>query len=287
MSCNRTCPSSQSATSERLRRALTRTVLATTPLVLAGCASVLTPLGQEKFDCNRSENPASPYCHSFAAVERGTTGAIPPSRFDTALRMSEHDRLTGIAPVNTPAGQAATLSTQSSHGLGWPDDVRSVPAAAAGGQSSTGAPTRSGSAEVTEQIAQIATGSAAFTGDASTARALEGRPVRQGPLVQRVWVKRFADGNDMLVSTTHLYKEILPTRWSGLGLTGLPSAGGAASSQNAYPHRPPQFAVPGKADTQGKANAYEQPGSPDPADSSRELAPVPASNDNGTNSMPN
>lgn len=273
--------------------ALLRSVLALSALALAGCASVLTPLGQEKFDCNRSENPSSRYCHSFAAVEKGTSGAIPPSRFDTALRMSEHDQLTGIAPVNAGVGSGNTAAIQAperpwqaSHNLGWPDDALAAPPASAARPASGGA-ARPGASEIADQIAQISSGVAVFNGDASTAKALEGRPVRQGPLVQRVWVKRYADGNDLLVSTTHVYKEILPTRWNGLALTGLPTSAGSANSQNAYPHRAAPLATPGKPEGQVKANPYEQPGAPGQADSSRELAPVPASNDNGTNSMPN
>src|SRR5207237_312224 len=124
----------------------------------------------------------SPYCRSFKAVERGTSGAVPASRFDETLRLAEHDKLTGIAP--TGPGRTATAEATAS----------SEPAAVG--------------------IRSIAPGS--DFAEAPTQAALQGRPVRQGPLVQRVWVKRFADGNDMLVGTTYVYKEILPTRWSGV-----------------------------------------------------------------------
>ena len=149
--------------------------------LLLACASVLTPLGDNHYDCNRKENPQSPYCHSFKAVEESTAGAIPRSRYDETLRLSDLDRLTGIAPAS--AGTAAAIGSQ-------PGSMRlpGMSGGAALGQG--GAPT-------------------------SAPPSLEGMPVRLGPVVQRVWVKRFVDGNDLLVGETVIYKEIMPSRWSG------------------------------------------------------------------------
>lgn len=65
---------------------------------LAGCSSILTPLGSNTYDCNRKENPDSIYCHSFRAAEASTTGPLPPSRFDAVQSIDDYDRLTGIAP---------------------------------------------------------------------------------------------------------------------------------------------------------------------------------------------
>ena len=58
-------------------------------LALTGCARVLTPIGEERYDCNRKEDPSSPYCHSFRGVEEGTAGPMPDSRFDRQLQVGD------------------------------------------------------------------------------------------------------------------------------------------------------------------------------------------------------
>ena len=182
-------------------------------LALTGCARVLTPIGEERYDCNRKEDPSSPYCHSFRGVEEGTAGPMPDSRFDRQLQVATHDRLQGIAPVNAapPAGAQTPAPV---------------------------APTPPPVARATDQSGGTAV-AATLTG-LTPANALEGLPVRQGPLIQRVWVKRFADGNDLLVSDTTIYKEIMPTRWLGVVDTGSPPGQrGVGAAAQAYPHRPP------------------------------------------------
>ena len=169
-------------------------------LALSGCASVLTPLGSNTYDCNRKENPASPYCHSFKSVEGSTAGEIPQSRFDETMRLSDLDRMTGIAP---PEGNRPGVTP-----------------AAPGGAANSAKP-----------LARPVP--------------LEGLPVREGPVVQRVWIKRFVDDNDLLVSDTMVYKEIIPSHWQGFPhIEGDSSARGGSS----YPHRPPatSSAVPNK-----------------------------------------
>lgn len=178
--------------------------LSATLLALGGCAQVLTPLGSDKFDCNRKEDPASPYCRSFKAVERGTSSSVPASRFDETLRLAEHDKLTGIAPASSE--RRATSE---------PSPGRAADSVGGGG---------------------LAPGS--DVADAATLAALQGRPVRQAPLVQRVWVKRFADGNDMLVASTYVYKEILPTRWSGVLSAGRAEGAAKGDARGTFPHRP-------------------------------------------------
>lgn len=64
--------------------------------------------------------------------------------------------------------------------------------------------------------------------------ALVGAPVREGPVVQRVWVKRFVDGNDVLTENTVVYKEIRGNRWAGFDGQGSSVIG----DQRTYPHRP-------------------------------------------------
>lgn len=64
---------------------------------ITGCS--FNPVGESTFDCNRKENP-SEYCRSFKALEKSTNGTLPESRFDKEFRMSDHDRATGVAPID-------------------------------------------------------------------------------------------------------------------------------------------------------------------------------------------
>ena len=232
---------------------------------LQGCTSILTPLGENHYDCNRKENPQSPYCHSFKSVEASTAGPIPRSRYDETLRISEIDRLTGIAPT-APGG-----------GLG------NVPAA---------------SGATVSAVPPMAPAMA-------SAQSLEGVPVRLGPVVQRVWIKRFVDTNDLLVGDTVIYKEIMGSRWSGFEaadpMRQAPSraAGGQSST---YPHRAPTAingvikALDGSSPSSANPSPqtrdaagrparpeFNQPGAK--ASEPAELVPVPAT-ESGTTSMP-
>jgi conjugal transfer pilus assembly protein TraV len=214
-------------------------LMAAFAVALQGCANVLTPLGENHYDCNRKENPASPYCHSFKSVETATNGELPQSRFDQAMTVSDHDKLTGIAPVATDV--AATVASgggavvvSSSQGEGHPP--ANAPAARALVKSS---------------------------GVGVAPKSLEGLPVRVGPVVQRVWVKRFVDENDLLVSETVIYKEIIGSHW--LGYDGsAPGANATGQHGGVYPHRAPQPL----ASTLGKP--LDNPGN------SRKPAPRPA-----------
>ena len=236
---------------------------------LQGCTSILTPLGENHYDCNRKENPQSPYCHSFKSVEASTAGPIPRSRYDETLRISEIDQLTGIAPTAVGVGVS---NGQSMSAVAPSSTVSVVPAMAPA---------------------------------MSLAPLLEGLPVRLGPVVQRVWVKRFVDTNDLLVGDTVIYKEIMGSRWSGFEaadpMRQAPSraAGGQSST---YPHRAPTAsngvikALDGSSPSSANPSPqirdaagrparpeFNQPGAK--ASEPAELAPVPAT-ESGTTSMP-
>ncbi len=62
---------------------------------------------------------------------------------------------------------------------------------------------------------------------------LTGAPVREGPVIQRVWIKRFVDGRDVLTENTVVYKEIKPTRWAGFDTKTI-----SISDTKNYPRRP-------------------------------------------------
>ena len=222
----------------------------------SGCTNLFTPLGDNQYDCNRKENPDSPYCHSFKSVEAATTGPVPDSRYDQVMKLAEQDKLTGIAPVrvataNEPGDPASHHDKGNDSGNGTSHQEVRLPHQA--------------------------------ENTASTA-ALDGLPVRTGPVVQRIWIKRFVDGSDLLTSDTTVYKEIIPTHWAGFPApqdAQSPSVGGTL-----VPHKPQAAPLPQKipaaasaesAVTQLPRNEFRQPGVKKPDD---ELASSPA-NENG------
>lgn len=158
-------------------------------LTLQGCANWFTPVGENKFDCNRRQDPNSPYCKSFKAVEGSTNGSIPDSRFDEVYKLSDYDKLMGIAPVKKIGVKA--------------DGVPTTP--------------------LLPHLANTAN------------EKLEGRPVREAAVVQRVWIKRFVDENDQLIDGVVVYREVIGTRWTGFGETDASRMRGVAT----YPHKPP------------------------------------------------
>ena len=170
---------------------------------LSACTSLLTPLGSDKYDCNRKENPASPYCHSFRSVADGTNAPMPDSRYDAAVRISDVDQLAGIAPDAAPTSS----SDSAAHRERSTADV--VVAAAL---PTTRAPRQPGATGPTDAT-----------------------PVRIAPLVQRTWVKRHVEQGDRLVGSTYLYKEVTRGHWDGFVET---SGGYDAGAGPVKPHFP-------------------------------------------------
>ena len=84
-----------------MRTHLTLSILAAA--ALGGCA----PMGTSTFDCNRLQHPSSPSCVSFRGAVAGTDGAVPMTRFDRELRLSEADRRTNIAPPDAITDKAS------------------------------------------------------------------------------------------------------------------------------------------------------------------------------------
>lgn len=171
---------------------------------MAACTSLLTPLGSEKYDCNRKENPASPYCHSFRSVAEGTNAPIPDSRYDTAVRISDVDRLAGIAPPAATTGDSADAPARREPG------------------------DQGGSALPPANRPARANGNAEPS---------DATPVRLAPVVQRTWVKRHVENGDRLVGSTYVYKEVTRGRWAGF----VESSDNSGSSRGAVkPHLPPE-----------------------------------------------
>lgn len=59
-----------------------------------------------------------------------------------------------------------------------------------------------------------------------------GVPLRQAPVVQRVFIKRFVDENDSLQDDVVVYREVKGPRWTGFDGTGQ-----EMHAPGAYPHR--------------------------------------------------
>lgn len=183
-----------------------RLVVLAAVLGASGCAQLLTPLGAENYDCNRKENPGSPYCHSFRAVADGTNAPIPDSRYDAAVKLEEADRMNGIAPT-TAAG-------------------------------SDGAPERSARADVQPALQR---GLTAPPRQAGPSAPPDGSPVRVAPLVQRTWIKRHVEQGDRLVGSAYIYKEVTRGHWQGFAEA---SDGSDAPRGPARPHVPPEEDAP-------------------------------------------
>jgi len=113
---------------------------------------------------------------------------------------------------------------------------------------------------------------------------LAGQPVREGPVVQRVWIKRHVDGRDVLTEDTVVYREIKPTRWAG-----HPTPTTQVGVDAPYPRRPKEEGAAAQAkqpqppNSPGPTPEFTQPGVN--TDVGRESAFDPAVN--GSKSLPN
>jgi conjugal transfer pilus assembly protein TraV len=214
-------------------------------LVLTGCSSAFNPMGSNSYDCNRKQDPSSPFCHSFKAVEASTNGELPDSRFDTELKFSDYDKATDIAPTGNASGRSGGTGV-----LGGAGETVSMGAAF----SRAGAAADSQGESANEQLAALRadveqlkkqtldkptdTNVQALVKaqhallEAASAAAGEGAPVRVGPVVQRTWIKAFVDSNDSRIGSTVVYREIIPTHWAGFD-----GSNPEAAQRGAYPHK--------------------------------------------------
>ncbi len=231
-----------------------------TVVLVSGCASSFNPIGESKYDCNRKQDPSSFYCRSFSAVEASTNGALPETRFGTPFRIEDQDARQNIAPPQV--GQNAQQSSVVYVTAGTAAGTALPPAAAIGGVPM------------------------ALPHQARSAP-LEGAPVRNGPVIQRVWIKRHVTADDALVESTIVYKETRAPSWAGF----KPATPGVStdSAVAAYPRRAPadKSEKTSASGTSSSAPAEQprifQPSSM-PARAEEEAAPSPA--DTGDNSMP-
>lgn len=188
---------------------------------LGGCAKWFNPMGDNKYDCNRKEDPDSPYCHSFRAVEAATSNDIPDSRYDEEMSIAEADERSGIAPRKSKKRSKAKKSAPNSKNKEAPE---ASPLYVAGNQAGSALPT--------------------------------GTPVRVGPVLQRTWIKSFDDNNDLLTSDLYVYKEVVPTHWAGR----TPGNSYNKTAPGAYPHKPlPVSPTPALSPNQTTNSVPDQP----------------------------
>jgi len=175
---------------------------------LQGCflSKLFNPIGEDKYDCNRKENPNSPYCHSFRSVDNGTQGPVPDSRYDKELNINDHDKLIGIAPVKTQSsntnGNVDSQVKKPVNGNSIPKDKYPLPG----------------------------------INDAESLP--NGTPVRVAPYVQRTWIKRHSESNGAYIGNTVVYKEIVPSHWQGEKPLATPAATKGSTVFLKKPHRP-------------------------------------------------
>lgn len=175
---------------------------------LQGCflSKLFNPIGEDKYDCNRKENPNSPYCHSFRSVDNGTQGPVPDSRYDKDLNINDHDKLIGISPVNA---QTTNKSGSVNNQIKQPVDVNTLP-----------------------KDKYLLPG----INDADTLP--NGTPVRVAPYVQRTWIKRHTESNGAYIGNTVVYKEIVPSHWQGEKASGIPASSKSSTATLKKPHKP-------------------------------------------------
>jgi conjugal transfer pilus assembly protein TraV len=178
---------------------------------LSGCASWFTPIGSDKFDCNRKQDANSPYCRSFKSVNAATKNDLPDSRFDKSYTVADYDKLTGIAPVDAPDSNAPSTAPQNGVAQLLPHQIQT-------------------------SIQSLP---------------IEGSPVRVGPIIQRTLIKRFVDSDDRLTENLVVYKEIRGNRWAGFDSQaktgGFASGAYPHKGEDSSKTNPPQFNRSGNA----------------------------------------
>jgi hypothetical protein len=225
---------------------------------LGGCARMLTPQGDDKYDCNRKENPDSPYCHSFKAIDSATKAPLPVTRYDAMTNMSTVDQYTGVAPGKDSSKSTDPLSSPSRYHM--PVFYSSV-------QQSNGA-----QAEYIQKQPR------------------DGAPIREIAPIQRIWVKRHRDSSDRLIGTTVVYAELGENRWAGFDPVENGKRTSSSTNRQIVPHLPAAKesattpkAAPAQPSGSRTGAKFQQPGS----NQAEDLETHPASQEMGESSLPN
>lgn len=205
--------------------------------VLSLGACTFSPIGDNKFDCNRKDTPIE-YCRSVRAVLNSTDGQLPDTKYGEKFNMEDYDIATGLSDKPSATPKEIKSPMLLPHNL-----------------------------------------------DAG-ALSLAGAPVRQAPVIQKVYIKPFVDENDVLHEAQTAFKEVLTSKWTGFDRQNTVSnlSGGVN-----YPHRSKDMAPVfiETADNGTDDPGQSQPGftQPNPQGQAGNGANSPTPN-NGENSMP-
>lgn len=126
----------------------------------------------------------------------------------------------------------------------------------------------------------------------SQTAAVDGAPIRQAPILQRIYVKKFVDENDVLHQDQIIYKEVQASKWVGFDMAGAGNYAGG----NVYPHKvdgsQPMFVNnaiknSNSSDGDNSTSDMENSGFSQPNDSSVGSGSAgPSAVNGGNNSMP-
>ncbi len=200
-------------------------------------ACTFSPVGDNKFDCNRKDAPIE-YCRSVRAVLNSTDGQLPQTKYGEKFNMEDYDIATGLSDKASSTPREIKSPMLLPHNL------------------DAGAPP------------------------------LAGAPVRQAPVIQKVYIKPFVDENDVLHEAQTAFKEVLTSKWTGFDRQNTVSnlSGGVN-----YPHRSKEAAPVfietadnGTDDPGQSQSGFTQP-NPQGQVSNGANSPAPM---NGENSMP-
>ena len=103
---------------------------------------------------------------------------------------------------------------------------------------------------------------------------IPGAPVRQAPVVQKIWVNRYIDGADKLHQPVEIYQEVIGSHWSGF----VPGQQTKSNSEDrTYPHFPEKITNKDAPNTAvAQANSTEDRSNVDANSDERTVPPMPA-----------
>lgn len=234
------------------------TLIGVAIISMTGCASLFTPIGDNEYDCNRKENPKSPYCNSFKSVDEATSESIPPTRYDVNADIRAYDEMTGIAPTESPDGGDNTTHSERTSRDEPLKDIDDLVNSAKNKSKSAAMDNKKTLQEQPIEQLHPRKGTALPSGT----------PVRVAPTIQATWIKSFVDEDDSLIGEQTVYREITPSHWEGhedtQGVTDNTTVS-YSTKKRAYPHLKTQDLPVENTDVAQpqrttKANDFSQPG---------------------------
>ena len=174
---------------------------------IAGCS--FTPIGENKFDCNRKDSP-NEYCRSIKAIDRSTQGELPETRYEKEFDMRDYDRAYELDSKKSKDDRG-TFNNPKDLTTNMTNAVRLRP--------------------------QVVSNTFKLGYPMGPLPILEGAPIRVAPVIQRIYIKSYVDADDKLIQDQIIYKEIAHSKWTGfesLSESHQPSNSGTVRPK---PHR--------------------------------------------------